>query len=66
MAVEDLSDTAGKSLTYGSMCATNTISKPVAFQPPGSPSESVLGADVRAGNAAGPARRAGEHGRAWR
>ena len=29
------------------MSATNTISKPVAYQPPGSPSESTLGTDVR-------------------
>lgn len=41
MAVEDNSDMADGSLAFGSMCATNTVSKTPPFQPPGSASESV-------------------------
>jgi hypothetical protein len=45
--VEDLSHLTAKSLTFGSMAASNTMSATVQFQPPGSPSESVLEADIR-------------------
>jgi hypothetical protein len=45
--IEDLSHLTAKSLTYGSMAGTNTVSQPVAFQPPGSLSESVVNTDIR-------------------
>ena len=45
--MDDLSHLTAKSLTFGSMAASNTMSSPVQFQPPGSPSESVLEADIR-------------------
>jgi hypothetical protein len=68
--VENLSHMATGSQTHGSESASNTVTYPApSYQPPGSPSESVIPADIRpqvdpvppvsAANVAGPGDRGG-------